>query len=132
MLIFFTFSPTVTEYDPYDQLTVRALINLEWGMNIPVLTKLTPNLEIFNKMLTIKVDDPLYAPIVPKYSHITGTIEYLREWMNTKSFCRSKCTMIPPTWRNFIKILKDISPELSQVAYQIKDLFKGKHHSKVK
>lgn len=120
----------MTEYDPYDQLTMRALINLEWGMSIPVLTKLTPNLEIFNKMLTIKVDDPLYAPRVPTYYHITGTIEYFKEWMNTKSYRSTRCTMISPTWRNFIKTLKDISPELSQVAYQIKDLFKGKYHSK--
>ena len=100
-------------------------------MSIPVLTKLAPNLEILNKMLTLEVDDSRYVPGVPAYyDHITGTIKYLREWMNTKSY-RSRCTtMIPPTWRNFIKTLKDISPELSQVAYQIKDLFKGKHHSK--
>lgn len=116
----------MSEYDPYDQLTMKALLNLECGMNIPVLTKLTPNLEILNKMITIKVDDPLYAPRVPAYRHITGTIEYLKDWMNTNSYSYRHRTMIPPTWRNFIKILKDISPELSQVAYQIKDLFKGK------
>ena len=116
----------MSEYDPYDQLTIKALLNLECGMNIPVLTKLTPNLEILNKMVLIKVDDPLDAPIVPDYCHMTGTVGYLEDWTNMSSYRSRHTIMIPPTWRNFIKILKDISPELSQVAYQIKDLFKGK------
>ena len=116
----------MSEYDSHDQLTMKALLNLEYGMNIPVLTKLTPNLEILNKLLLIKVDNPIYAPRVSKHHLMSVTIEYLGEWVNTKSYCRSRCTMIPPTWRNFTKVLKDISPELSQVAYQIKDLFKGR------
>ena len=122
------FSPTVSEYDPYDYLTMRALINLEWGMNIPVLTKLKPYLDILNRILTLKVASVHFCK-VPEYQKkcIIGTIEYLKDWVNRK--CYRSTTMIPPTWRNFIKILKDISPELNQLVYQIKDLFKGKHHN---
>ena len=121
----------MSEYNPYDHLTMRALISLEWAMNIPVLTKLSLNLDIFDK--TITLDDPcnIQGNELQYYrrNSIIGTIDYLGDWVNRESYRSRSTTMIPPTWRNFIMILKDISPELNQVAYQIKDLFKCKLHT---
>ena len=123
------FSPTVSEYNPYDHLTMRALINLEWVMNIPVLTKLSSNLDILDKTLTVKLNDSCDVSekgYLYLRNNIVGTIEYLEDWVDGRTYRSRSTIMIPPTWRNFIMILKDISPELNRVAYQIKHLFKGK------
>ena len=111
---------------------MKALVTLEWGMNVPVLAKLQSNLSDFKEQ--IKLSDtstkPLRAIRKPhrldyddrlsklyKTGSISlGVIEYTEQWISN----------IPePTWRNFFKILDYASSELGQLAYQIKDLFHG-------
>ena len=99
---------------------MTALLTLEWGMNIPVLTEIQSKLS--NLKDKIKLTD---TSVVHEYQYNAGTIssdviEYIESWINS-----TNC--VPePTWRNFFKILKDTSPELDQLTYQIKEIFHGR------
>lgn len=103
-------------------------------MNIPVLTKLQSNLNKIKKQM--KLTDTSTKPFREirkphwlddrcgdefRKLYMTGStslevIELIERWISS----------VPePTWRNFFKILECSSSELSQLAYQIKDLFHG-------
>jgi hypothetical protein len=43
------------EYNPDSHLTMKALVTLEWGMNVPVLTKLQSNFEDLMKLTDVHV-----------------------------------------------------------------------------
>ena len=98
------------------------------------MTELESNLSDFKKQIKltdigtnakplrkIRTPNQLYDDDKLKKLYNTGStssevIEYTERWIHD----------VPePTWRNFFKILKYASSELSQLAYQIKDLFHG-------
>ena len=100
-------------------------------MKIPVLTKIQSML-----------DNPLY-----RMTNTTGFTCVYEYWRGVERNHRNsgtisdviKCIIwwisststdsVPePTWSNFFKILEDTSPELGQLAYQIKEVFQGKLH----
>ena len=117
-----------TEFNPWpdNHLTMKALVTLEWGMNIPVLTELKSRLCDFKD----RIEPPNTCAKHSCYKHmfdwyttfeLSFVIKYIKWWMNSAS-------NVQPTWRNFFGILKDISPELGQLAYQIKEIFNGKKY----
>ena len=46
-------------------------------------------------------------------------IKYLESWINSTD------SVPQPTWRNFFRVLQDLSPELGKLVYQIKEIFHG-------
>ena len=98
---------------------MRAIIKLERGIqDIPVLTKLQPKLSELKKRAGFKLlsdqehkKDYGYEPSL--------TVKYLNSWIKAKN-CAA------PTWKNFLKILKDISPDLSKLSDQIELYITGK------
>ena len=59
----FTLSSTVIiiidhDYKPDSHLTMKALVTLEWGMNVPVLTKLQSNLGDLIKLTDERLGRP--------------------------------------------------------------------------
>jgi hypothetical protein len=124
--------PLDHKYKPESRLTMKALVTLEWGMNVPILTKLQSNLSDFKKQLksTGTSTKPIRSTRKPhwldygdKFSKLYNTgstssevIEFLEQWMKSVK---------EPTWRNFFKILQYSSSELGLLAYQIKDIFCG-------
>ena len=111
---------------------MKALVTLEWGMNVPVLTKLQSKLCDLKDKIKLHVTDTydkpfttISEPISRRHQYYNaGTIsidviEFLGCWIDS-----TDC-VLEPTWRNFFGILKDTSLELGQLAYQIKKLFHG-------
>ena len=46
--------------------------------------------------------------------------KYIKVWINS----------VPePTWRNFFRVFKGISPDLDELIYQIKEIFHGEKHA---
>ena len=97
-------------------------------MNLPILTKLRSYLSDLKER--VKLTDAFAKP-VRMGSHplkssedtLLDIIDYIERWINNKEDIELK-----PTWKNLFKIMKDISPELGELAYKIKVLFNGKHN----
>ena len=106
-------------YNPDEYLSVRAIVKLERGVQgIPVLTSLQPKLSELKKRAGFKLlsdqehkTDFGYDPSL--------TVKYINSWVKTKN-------CVTPTWRNFLKILKDISPDLSKLSDEIEFSIAGK------
>jgi hypothetical protein len=49
-------------------------------------------------------------------------IDYIESWINSTD------SVPEPTWRNFFRVLKDISPELGKLVHQIKEIFHGEEY----
>ena len=98
---------------------MAAITNLERGVaKIPVLTTLQPKLGELKKAVGFKLlnteehnEDFGYEPSL--------TIKYINSWVHDDN-------CITPTWRNFLRIIKDISPELRQLSHQVELYFAGK------
>ena len=98
---------------------MRAIVNLERGVqNIPVLTRLQPKLSELKRRAGFKLlsdqehkTDYGYEPSL--------TVKYINSWVKAKN-------CVVPTWKNFLQILKDISPELSKLSDQIEHYIAGK------
>ena len=98
-------------------------------MNIPVLTMLQSKLSDLKERLKLTGVIDCYSTKPPRKSRkldytttfeLSDVIEYINRWINS-----TDCA-VQPTWKNFFRILKDTSPELGELAYQIKELFHGK------
>ena len=50
-------------------------------------------------------------------------IDFIESWINSTD------SVPEPTWRNFFRVLKDTSPELGELVYQIKEIFHGEKQS---
>ena len=114
---------TVTEFNPKNRLTIKPFVTMEWGMKIPVLTKILSTLGDPEERMTDTTG------FIYKYWYgvgrnsgtISDVIECIIRWISSTS-----TDSVPePTWSNFFKILKDTSPELGHLAYQIKEVFQG-------
>ena len=98
---------------------MRAIVKLERGVqNIPVLTRLQPKLSELKQRAGFKLlsdqehkTDYGYEPSL--------TVKYISSWVKAKN-------CVVPTWKNFLKILKDISPELYKLSDQIERYIAGK------
>ena len=95
-------------------------------MNVPVLTKLQSKLSDLKKRL--KLPDVCAEPrrktakltnYTDEATTLSEVIDCIDRWINSMG-------SVQPSWRNFFRILKDISPKLDILAYQIKELFHGK------
>ena len=51
------------------------------------------------------------------------SLRYIKSWINSTD------SVPEPTWRNFFRVLKEISPELDELVYQIKEIFHGEKQS---
>ena len=104
-------------YMPDNHLTMKALVTLEWGVDIPVLKSLQSKLsDLQHKINLTPTQQRSYSG---GYSDSSAVIRYIGNWINSSGH------VIDPTWRNFFKILRETSPELGQLAYQIKEIFHG-------
>ena len=92
-------------------MTVRDIIRLQSGKNIPVVTKLQPKLSELRKKAKFNLTHQNVCEGV--YSTL---VQYINSWLNCK-------TAIQPTWENFISILKQILPDKGLVADQIEKNF---------
>ena len=53
------------------------------------------------------------------------TLDFIESWINSTDH-----DSVPePTWRNFFRVLKDTSPELGELVYQIKEIFHGEKYA---
>lgn len=106
-------------YNPDEYLSVRAIVKLERGVQgIPVLTSLQPKLSELKKRAGFK--------LLSDQEHTTDygydpslTVKYINSWIKAQN-------CVTPTWRNFLKILKDISPNLSKLSDEIEFYIAGK------
>ena len=126
----------VNEYDPGDHFTMKALVTLECRMNIPVLSNLQLKFSDLRDQIKLPAADTSAKPFSYRklareqkhrernqYNASTvspAVIQYIDRWINC-----SDC-VLEPTWRNFFRVLRDTSPELGQLSYQIKELFHGR------
>ena len=111
---------SVAAYDPDKDLTVRAIIKLELLTNIPVMTKLQPKLSELRKMAMFSLldDDKEYSR---KYGvESPMTVKYIYSWVKC---WHMQSDSLWPSWNNFYMILREISPELGEVANQIEAYF---------
>ena len=105
---------------------LKHLVTLEWGMKIPVLTKIQSTLDHPEERMTgtTGLIYKYWYGVKQNSGTISDVIWCIKKWISSTS---TDC--VPePTWSNFFKILKDTSPELGQLAYQIKEVFQGKLH----
>ena len=108
LLLIIVIPLTVAPYDPNSFITMRALYKLQAGeRSIKVLTRLEPKLHDFrekaqiNELLAYRYDSK--CPIVDIY---------INSWLDDP-----ECAL-PPTWENFLNVLKDI--ELGDIVEEIK------------
>jgi hypothetical protein len=109
-------------YNPDEHFSVRAIVKLERGVwNIPVLTSLQPKLSELKKRAGFKLlSDQEYKT---DYGYDPSlTVKYINSWVKAKN-------CVTPTWKNFLKILKDISPNLSKLSDEIEFYIAGKGRS---
>ena len=119
------FNVIAIEFNPENHLILKSFVILEWGLKIPVLTKIQSALGDPPKRMT-DTTGFIYKYWYDDVSRYSGTISdvlrTIKKWISSTS-----TDSVPePTWNNFFKILKDTSPELGQLAYQIKEVFQGK------
>ena len=114
-------------YDPDKDLTVRAIIKLELLTNIPVMTMLQPKLSELSKRAKFLPldddddDDDEYRQYGIEISSMT--VKYIHSWVkhwHTHSWLKQ---WHRPSWNNFYMILREISPELGELADQIGTYF---------
>ena len=116
----------VAAYNPYDNLTVRAIIKLEMAVNIPVLTKLEPQLnELSLKSVYSPFDahayyDELDLGDLRCGREFSKTVRYIHSWVKQWNMTSDS---VLPSWKNFYAILREMSPELAEVADQIEVYF---------
>ena len=92
-------------------MTVNDVIRLEIGVNIPVVKKLQPKLSELKSKAKFSL---LRKSQITHYSDTSALMaKYINSWLASES-------CVQPTWRNFLTILRGISPDLCQVASQIK------------
>ena len=106
-------------YDPDKDLTVRAIMKLELLTNIPVMTKLQSKLsELSKRAKFLPLDDIEYRQYGIEISAMT--VKYIHSWV--KQWHRMSDSL-RPSWNNFYMILREISPELGELADQIETYF---------
>ena len=122
----------VAVYNPYDNLTVRAMIKLEMYANVPVLTKLEPQLSELSKRALFRpgVDEKynvMYKHLFHDYgddikygNEISKSVKYIYSWINQWQVGYG---VVLPSWKNFCSILRAISPGSGKLADQIEAYF---------
>ena len=116
-------------------MTTRVLVTVEWKNCIPILSKFKQWLS--DLKARVKLTDSCAKPMrMIKTSHtrkasksnldttLLDVIDYIERWISSRDGVDTK-----PTWRNFFKIMKDISSELDQPIYQMKELFNGMYNN---
>lgn len=107
----------VPSYNPNEDITVKAIVKLELGANIPVMTKLQSNLnELSSRALFLPQDHDEYR----KHGIESMTVKYIDSWLQQWQW-KSDC--VKPSWKNLLMILREISPDLSDVADQVEGYF---------
>ena len=98
-------------YDPESNITLQALYKLEAGAGIPVLTKVESKLREFRKRANVRELNAF------RYSSNDPLVDmYIKSWLEDSE-------SEPPTWNNFLKILKGIG--LEGIADEVREyLFK--------
>ena len=96
-------------------------------MNIPVLTKLEPMLNelsqraMFSLPLT-KDDNELFVRCDIKYGNgFSKTVKYIHSWVKQRK--KTLHSVVRPSWKNFLTILREMSPALGELANQIETYF---------
>ena len=114
-------------YDPDKDLTVRAIIKLELLTNIPIITKLQPKLSELRKRAKFH---PLHGDDDEcRIELFAMTVKYIHDWVkpwHTESHSwlkHMRFDSLRPSWNNFFMILREISPELGELADQIETYF---------
>lgn len=109
-------------HDLDELVTAKDIIRFESGMNIPVVRKLQPNLSELRS--EAKFHLPKLKNRTISYSGTPSVmIRYIDSWLKSEN-------CVQPTWRNFLTILREISPDLCVVADQIKATFDSTSVSK--
>ena len=118
---------------------MKVLVTLQWRRNVPILTKIKPwisDLKERVKLLDTSTkparmittdeirSDSRSLTLNSNTDALLEVLDYFERWINSAEVVKLK-----PTWRNLFKMMKDISPELGELAYQIKALFTGKHNN---
>ena len=89
-------------------------------MNLLILTTFKPWIGNLEERVKLPSTLDRFMFRFRSYTSDSDVIDYFERWINSKEVVELK-----PTWRNLFKIMKDISPELGELAYQIKVLFNG-------
>ena len=105
VVIPYSFLYIVHEYDPEKALSARALKKLELGANIPISRKFQSPVDLLSKRIMLAHPDGIETMM----KFILGWIE---RWEQFKD-----CLM--PSWSNFYMVLREVSPELGEIADQI-------------
>ena len=120
------------DYNPDKYVTTRVLVTLEWRNCIPILSKFEQWLS--DLKARVKLTDSCAKPMrmmkecpytrkSDSDTTLLDVIDYIERWISSKDGVDIK-----PTWSNFFKIMNDISSELGQSAYQMKELFNGMYY----
>ena len=113
-------------YDPDKDLTVRAIIKLELLTNTPIMAKLQPKLSELRKRAMFH---PLHGDYEYRVELFAMTVKYIYSWVkpwHTPSLLKRwhrTSVSLRPSWNNFYMILREISPELGELADQIETYF---------
>ena len=116
----------VAVYNPYDNLTVRAMIKLEMYANVPVLTKLEPQLSELSKGALLQPDGDKHhffhdhGDDIKYGNEFSKSVKYIYSWVNQ---WQVGYDVVLPSWKNFCSILRAISPESGKLADQIEAYF---------
>ena len=95
----------MTGVDLDNLFTLRDLIKVEAGANLPVYTKLEPHVYKIKEKLEIQ------SPVDPNFSLMWDNkkdsvfVSFIKEWVGIKN------PRIKPTWRNLILLLKEFGEE---------------------
>lgn len=94
-----------------DRVKTIDIIRFESGMNIPIVKKLQPKLtELRSKAKFCLFKNRDHGIPIVRF------VRYIDSWVKSEN-------SVLPTWRNFLTILREISPDLCQIADQIEPLF---------
>ena len=115
----------VAVYNLYDNLTVRAMIKLEMYANIPVLTKLEPQLSELSKRALFRPDGDEHffrdhGDDIKYGNEFSKSVKYIYSWVNQ---WQVGYDVVLPSWKNFCSILRAISPGSGKLADQIEAYF---------
>ena len=107
----------VPSYDPNEVITVKAIVKLELGANIPVLTKLQPKLNELSSRALFLVQD---LDEFRKHGIDSITVKYIHSWLQQ---WQRKSDCLKPSWKTLFMIMREISPDLGDVADQAEGYF---------
>lgn len=112
----------VASYKPHSDVTMWPLIKFEVAIDVPVLTELEPKLsELSQRARFIPLDGMEgYVGGIKYEEKFFKIADYISSW----STCwRLGSEVVLPSWKNFLTVLREISPELRKIADQIQCYF---------